>query len=151
VLLAVALIMISLSYDEVYARGNRESRSPELTVISEDGTLVNANTRVIATGSVSVVGNDPFTRLVLRTTAPDSSDRWILEIQGPLSEEIGRFYQHCGNSGRPISGKSVRFDEEMNSDRLVADQCNEGKDDTNADTTRDPGIAERRPHPEGDR
>jgi hypothetical protein len=94
VLLAVALIMISLSYDEVYARGNRESRSPELTVISEDGTLVNANTRVIATGSVSVVGNDPFTRLVLRTTAPDSSDRWILEIQGPLSEEIGRFYQH---------------------------------------------------------
>jgi hypothetical protein len=95
VLLAVALIMISLSYDEVYARGNRESRSPELTVISEDGTLVNANTRVIATGSVSVVGNDPFTRLVLRTTAPDSSDRWILEIQGPLSEEIGRFYQHC--------------------------------------------------------
>jgi putative transposase len=56
-----------------------------------------------------------------------------------------------GNSGRPISGKSVRFGEEMNSDRLVADQCNEGKDDTNADTTRDPGIAERRPHPEGDR
>jgi hypothetical protein len=56
-----------------------------------------------------------------------------------------------GNSGRSFSGKSVRFDEEMNSDRLVADQGNEGKDDTYADTTRDPGTAERRPHAEGDR
>lgn len=49
-----------------------------------------------------------------------------------------------GNSGRTFSEKSVRFDEEINSDRLVADQGNEGKDDTNADTTRDPGTAERR-------
>jgi hypothetical protein len=71
------------------------------------------------------------------------------ELISSIREKANRV--GSGNSGRPISGKSVRFGEEMNSDRLVADQCNEGKDDTNADTTRDPGIAERRPHPEGDR
>jgi hypothetical protein len=95
VLVAAALIMISLFGDDAHARGNRESQGPELSVISEDGSPIGANSRVVATGSVSVVGNDPFTRLVLRTTAPDSSERWLLEIRGPLKDEIGRSYQHA--------------------------------------------------------
>jgi hypothetical protein len=68
---------------------------------------------------------------------------------GPCDGELPRV--GSGNSGRTFSEKSVRFDEEINSDRLVANQGNEGKDDTNADTTRDPGTAERQPQPEGGR
>jgi hypothetical protein len=44
-----------------------------------------------------------------------------------------------------------KVDEGTNTDRLVADQRNEEKDDSYADTTRDQGAAQRRPHPEGDR
>lgn len=70
-----------------FATGTGE---PEPQMNVDGGGPLREGATVVATGTVSVVGNEPFTALVLRTTA---TEQILMEITGPAAERIRDHHQ----------------------------------------------------------
>ena len=79
------------------------------------------------------VGIVLFSRLVIVLASNGKTTRRAERVVGSV------------NSGRILSGNSVRLNHEGTTDRLAANTGSEGKDDQHADTTRHSGPAQGRP------